>query len=302
MLLCPKMNVLVTGGNSLLGKALWESAPPHVSLLVTDLPERGFMLHKHQTAVLDVTQASAVSQTVRRFHPQVVIHLASLSDVDACESHPQRARQVNVQGTENLVTACKENGAKLIFASSNGVFDGQLAPYSERSRPHPIYVYGETKLEGEERIRSALRDHLILRLMTLYGWPPRGARANPVTWAIAKLQRGQVLQMVTDQFVNPLYAPSAAEAIWKLVANNRRGTYHVAGATRVSRYAWTRAIAKVFGYDPQLVKPVTASFFARLTSRPKDTTLTTTKLQQAIDWKPLTLKAGLTVMKKSRPR
>lgn len=294
------MNILVTGGNSLLGKALWESAPDR-KLLLTDLPQRAWNLPDQRTAVLDVTEPGAVQQLVMRFQPHVLIHLAALSDVDTCERDPRRAFAVNVEGTQNVIAACKENGTTLVFASSNGVFDGKHAPYSERSRPRPLYVYGKTKVQAEHRIRRAEIPYLTLRMMTLYGWPPPGARENPVTWAIDKLDRGETLHMVTDQFVNPLYALSAADAIWKLIEKNARGLFHLAGASRVSRFTWTKTAAKVFGYRPKLVKPVKSSFFTFLTPRPRDTTLKTEKLERTIDWKPLTVAEGLRNMLQARP-
>lgn len=294
------MRVLITGANSLLGKALWQMVPASVQLILTDLPERPIPDAGSAREALDVTAPASVRKLVTWLKPHVIIHLAALSDVDYCQQHPERAERVNVAGTHTVMEEARKIGATLVFASSNGVFNGRHAPYGERARPQPLNVYGRSKAKAEEMMRSD-KTAIVVRLMTMYGWPPPGSRDNPVTWALTKLKKGKSLTMVTDHFVNPLYAPSAADAIWKLIEKNARGTFHIAGKTRLNRFSFTREIARVFGYDPVLVKPVSSAFFPSLTSRPRDTTLNTAKLEHSIDWKPLTAAQGLRQMFQARP-
>jgi len=294
------MRVLITGSNSLLANALWEHTPKDLSLLLTYLSPLKPTQNLWQTAPLDVTNKDNVMKVVSRFRPQWIIHLAAVSDVDYCEKLSKEAYAVNVTATINVVQAAKKYGARFLFTSSNGIFDGKQAPYTELSKPHPLHIYGKTKLEAERLIQHSNIPSLITRLITMYGWQPETARFNPVTWALELLKQGTTLNMVNDSFVNPLYAPSAAEAIWKLILGNHRGLFHIAGKTRVSRYAWTVAIAKTFGFDPMLVRPVKSSFFPSLTSRPRDTSFSTKKLERTINWKPLTLKEGLKRMKREK--
>ncbi len=294
------MRVLATGSNSLLGKALWEQTPKGISLLLTYLPPCKPRQNLWQTKALDVTDNDNVMAVVSRFRPQWILHLAALSDVDYCEKHKKQAYLVNVQGTKNIIKAGKTCGSHFLFTSTNGIFDGKHAPYKENSLPHPLHVYGKTKLEAEQLIRQATIPSLIVRLITMYSWSPEGTRQNPVTWALKQLKKGITLDMVTDSFVNPLYAPSAAEAIWKLIKADASGIFHIAGKTRVSRYNWTIETAKIFGFNPSLVKPVKSNFFPSFTPRPRDTSFSTKKIEHTINWKPLTLKQGLIKMRKEK--
>lgn len=295
------MRILVTGSNSLLGKALWESAPPNANLLLTDLPDKKISHPVFACEPLDVTEKPQVTRLVKRFKPQVILHLAALSNVDFCEHHPKQAYAVNVQGTKNIIGSAKRIGAKILFTSSNGIFNGTKAPYNERHRPKPIHSYGKTKFQAEKLIQQSKIPCIITRLITMYGWPPEGARQNPVTWTLKKLENSETLHMVSDCFINPLYAASAAEAIWKLIQADLNGIYHIAGKTRVNRYTWTVEIAKTFSYDTRNIKPVASSFFPQLTPRPRNTCFDTRKIQKRINWKPLTLKDGLKRMRQSAP-
>lgn len=295
------MRILITGSNSLLGKALWESAPPNTKLLLTVLPYKKIPYSTHPSEALDITEKKSVSKLVKKFKPQFILHLAALSNVDYCQKYPKQTYAVNVAGTRVITKIAKKVGAKILFTSSNGIFDGTKAPYSERQKPKPIHTYGKSKFQAEKVIKQYQVPYLITRLITMYGWPPKAARQNPVTWTLRKLKTKQPLYMVNDNYVNPLYAPSAALAIWKLIIKNANGIFHIAGKTQTNRYRWTVETAKVFGSATTNIHSVTSDFFPNLTPRPKDTSFSTKKIQATINWKPLTLKKGLIKMLNTQP-
>ena len=294
------MRVMITGSNSLLGKSIWELTPQRSAILLTHSPSHKPTFSRQSCAPLDVRDGSSVARLMRQFRPDWTLNLAAISDVEACESSPDIAEEVNVHGTINILKYAKKYGSGILYISTNGVFAGNAPPYAESRKPHPLHIYGKTKYAAEQLTKNARVPWMIVRLMTLYGWQPEGTSINPVTWAIEKLQRNESLNMVNDAFINPLYAPSAADAVWKLLTGSARGIYHVAGKSKVSRYAWTRAIARVFGFDPSLVHPVPSSFFPSVTPRPRDTTFVTRKLERSVAWKPLSLTQGLTQMLKHR--
>lgn len=294
------MKALITGARSLLGKALWESVPKDIDLILTSLPEHKFSHPEFPSFDLDVSKKSQVEKLIRKLKPNCIIHLASLSNVDFCERNPQKADKVNVNGTNNVFKVSVSAGAKVLLSSTNGVFDGKNPPYNESQKPNPIHTYGKTKLAAENIIKHASQN-LIVRLITMYGWAPKGARKNPVTWTLDKLKRKETLNMVNDNFVNPLYAPQAADAIWQLIVSQENGVFHIAGRTRVNRYRWTIETAKIFGYPTDNIHPVDSSFFPDIVPRPQDTTFITDKIQNSISWKPLSLKKGLALMKKESP-
>lgn len=287
------MRILITGANSLLGKSLWENVPKNYQLLLSHLPKQNIKAANAKTTLLDVTDKKQVLKVAKSFRPNIIIHLAALSNVDFCQAHPRLALQVNVKGTKNIIDACNNFNSKLIFTSTNGIFNGKNPPYNEKSTPHPIHTYGQSKLEAEKIIKKSGIPSLTTRLVTMYGWKPPKARHNPVTWLFEELKQGKTLTMVTDIYANPLFAPSAAEAIWKLIEKKALGTYHIAGKTSVNRYQWTQKTAKIFGFKKASIKPTTSTSFQHLTTRPKNTTLSSKKLERTIKWKPLSLSQGL---------
>jgi len=160
------MRILLTGSNSLLGKALWETAPKVSSLILTFLPSAEPSQTRWETAPMDITDKAAVKHTLARFKPDWIIHCAALSDVDSCEKNPDQAYAVNVFGTENLVNTAKKAGLRFLFTSSNGIFDGKRTLYTERDKPHPLHTYGKTKLEAEQLITRSKVPSIIVRPKT----------------------------------------------------------------------------------------------------------------------------------------
>ena len=111
-----------------------------------------------------------------------------------CEKNKKVAYKINVKGTENMIKVCYKNKAKLIFISSNAVFDGSNPPYSEKSKVHPVNYYGKTKVISEKMIMKSNVDYAIVRLILMYGWNHPKERENPVTWLINKLKNGRKIK------------------------------------------------------------------------------------------------------------
>lgn len=245
----------------------------------------------------DIKNKTEVVDFIRKINPEIIVHAASLGNVDYCEKNPTEAYKVNVEGTENIINAAKQANAKLIFLSSNAIYDGDNAPYDEKSTPNPVDVYGKTKVEGENLIKKSPLNFVILRLITMYGWPSLGGRGNPVTWIIENLKKGQRINVVNDIYNNHLYAAQAAEVIWKIIKENISGIYNIAGADCISRYDLACKVAKVFGLDESLINPVSSDFFKDIAKRPKNTCFDTFKMEKQVGIKPLSINEGLKLMK-----
>ena len=245
----------------------------------------------------DICDKDSMEKIFRDSKPEVVIHTAGAANVDYCEKHPDETRRSNVIGTKIITELCKKHGSKVVFISTNAVFDGKDAPYSEDSAPSPINSYGRMKLEAEEMVRGSGLKHLIVRPILMYGWNNEHERSNTVTWLIEKLRKGEKVNMVNDVYENPLFNISCAEIIWLLVNSNKEGIYHVAGRDVVNRYEFVRAIADVFGLGSHLINEVTSDFFAGLALRPRNTSYNTAKIEKELNVKMLGLREGLTIMK-----
>lgn len=247
---------------------------------------------------LNITDKKKVLNLIKKIKPHVIIHAASIGNVDYCEKHSKEAYKVNVLGTQNIVEAAKKVKAKVIFLSSNAIFDGLNPPYHEKSGANPLDIYGETKLEGEKIIMESGLKYVILRLITMYGWPQKGGRSNPVNWIIDSLKKGQSLNIVTDVYNNHLWAGQAAEVLWKVIKNNiENDIFNIGGGESISRFDLAKKVAKIFDLDSSLITPVTSDFFKGIAKRPKDTSFDTRKMEKELGIKPLSVDEGLKQMR-----
>lgn len=247
---------------------------------------------------LDIANRKEVLAIIAKLEPRIVVHAASIGSVDYCETHKEEARAVNVEGTKNVLEASKMVGAKIIFTSSNAIYDGNNPPYDEGAETNPLDVYGKTKVEGEELIKKSNTPYVILRLMTMYGWPQKGGRSNPVTWVIDELKSRKPINVVNDIFNNHLYAGQAAKAIWDVIEKKKiEEVYNIAGRECMSRYDLALKIAEVFNLDSSLITPVKNDFFKNIAPRPRNTCFATKKIERELGIKPLDIVTGLRQMK-----
>ncbi len=203
--------------------------------------------------------------------PDLVIHAAAMTDVDACELDPEAAYRINALGARNVAVACREVGATMVYVSTDYVFDGAKgSPYSEDDPVGPVNVYGRSKLLGEVCVREELSDHYVVRTSWLYG---RAGRPNFVRAVLGlardwRERRGEPLRMVADQVGGPTYTRDLAEALLLLVRRSAYGTYHLSNAGSCSRWEFARAILDMAGYADVPLEPVSSDAFPRPARRP----------------------------------
>ena len=197
-----------------------------------------------------------------------------MTNVDSCETQKDIAWDVNVDGTKNIVRACGKSGASLVYISTDYVFDGKKGNYAETDVPNPLNHYARTKLAGE-MLASTLDRHMILRSSVMFS----SGGTNFVSWVRSALPKGKV-RIVTDQVNSPTLATEMAEAILKLVGLDATGIYHTAGAERISRYDFAKAIAKVFGLDASRISAARTSDLGQKAVRPADSSLKIAKVKK----------------------
>lgn len=290
------MRVLITGGAGLLGKGLRETCPPEHSILSLHLHPLEDIRPLVGDVLVDVCDRDAVLRLFETYEFDVVIHAAGLSNVDYVERHPDEAIWSNVSGTENLVEACNFFRKRLIYISTNAVFNGTRAPYREGDVVGPVNEYGRIKVQCERLVEQKSKFYSIARPILMYGWNYPSRRLNPVTWLLDKLGRGQAVSMVTDVCENPLFYLQAGEALWSLTARPDVRLVHLAGGEIVNRYELALSVARVFGFDASLIKPVDSSCFKGLAPRPPDTSFTTDVIERELKVVPIRLEEGLRMM------
>ncbi|MGA2385357.1 MAG: dTDP-4-dehydrorhamnose reductase [Candidatus Bathyarchaeia archaeon] len=288
------MKLLITGASGLYGSKLAKTAiEKNVEVFSCDVQES---LVCGNFVKFDVSNKEQVAEAFKRVKPDVVIHAATLTDVDKCELNKEFAWKINVEGTRNIVESARNAGSFLMYISTDYVFNGEKGMYTEQDNPDPINYYGLTKLKAEELVKAS-GEYFIARPSVIYGSTPALGKVNFALWLIETLRKGERVKIVTDQWNTPTLNTSLAEMTLEAAMRSLTGTFHLCGATRVSRLEFAQLIAETFGLDKRLIDPVLSSQFSWPAKRPMDSSLDTTKAQQTLKNQPLEIYEALKRLK-----
>ncbi len=289
------MKLLITGASGLFGSKLAELAIRKnytvYSVYSQHPPTYGTPIQ------LDISDKKHVETTFKQVNPKIVVHAAALTDVDKYELEKKLAWKINVDGTDNVVEASKKSQAFLVYISTDYVFDGETGMYKENDSAAPINYYGLTKLKAEEHVKK-LGEYCIARASVIYGSIPAAGKVNFALWLTNKLKRKEEVKIVTDQWNSPTLNTNLAEMVLEIVERKIKGTYHLAGATRINRYDFSKLIARKFNLDTNLITPNLTKEFSWTAKRPKDSSLNIEKAQHALKNKPLKTNQALERMKR----
>ncbi|MHB1557436.1 MAG: SDR family oxidoreductase [Isosphaeraceae bacterium] len=225
---------------------------------------------------VDLADAPAIDRAVDEDDPEAILHAGCLSTADAVRRDPERARAVNVEATRRLAEWAAARGRRLVFTSTDLVFDGSRSWYREDDPARPILAYGRTKLDAEAYVAASPRG-LVARLSLLFGAPATAA-PDFFALALAALRRGEPRSFFVDEFRTPLPYSAAAAALVRLVESDATGIVHVGGRERLSRFNLMRRAAIASGIDTSLVLPGRQADVALVEPRPADVSLDTTRL------------------------
>jgi len=245
-----KTKVLLTGASGFLGKKIMAMFPGlGFEVLGTSVSKNG------NVSKMDVTNRKEVMELISGFKPDVVVHAAAVINVDWCEQNRDEAFRINVDGARNVAEGCKAEGAKMVLVSTDYVFDGKKnGKYKEDDERNPVGAYGWTKAEAEKVVEEILGNYLIVRASVLYGFNDAKDRETYVTYVLRRLKAGEEVFGFTDQYNNPAFIDDVVQALAKLIKLDEGGVFHVTGPENISRFEFARKIAKVYGFDPELVK------------------------------------------------
>ncbi|MHA1733717.1 MAG: dTDP-4-dehydrorhamnose reductase [Promethearchaeota archaeon] len=250
------LRVCVVGANGFLGLKFLERYQDEFDLVACDL-DGSFVPGRVPFEQLDLTKPAEVSSVLEGVNPDVVLLTAAMTDVDGCERNPELAFQVNRDGPAAVARACRKLNARLVFLSTDFVFDGEKGEqYVEEDVPNPVSVYGRTKLEAEEAIRDSGCDALVCRTSVLYGWQHPGQNQNFASWLVSKLGGGETVRIVTTQYNTPTFGDNLAECLGRMVNFTGQHTYHTVGSSCVSRYEFALELAGAFGFPRENVVPI----------------------------------------------
>jgi dTDP-4-dehydrorhamnose reductase len=287
-------DVFVIGGSGLLGQHLvGEGKARRLEIQTTysgDAIPGGIRL--------DLADLVATIKTLRRLRPKAVFLAASMTDVDGCEGNRDYARVVNAEAPGAIAKACASLGTRLVHFSTDYVFDGSArGAIGEGATPKPLNVYGQTKLEGEHKVMTALPSALILRTSANFGWNRLRKKTNAVTWALEKLRRNESVPLFTDQRVSPSYVPEVSRIAFDLLDRGAKGIFHVASKGCLSRLEIGQAVCQTFGLPEALLKSIRLSDLQLKAPRPRRTCLAISKVERFLDIRVPTLAESLVHMR-----
>jgi len=268
------MRILITGGSGLLGGKLLHTLNRKYDVIGTYLNNE-----RRDCIKLDITNANEVNLCINELSPKLIIHTAAIADPDICEQNKDLAWKVNVEGTRNIVNACYRRRIKLIYISTDYIFDGRKGSYNEDDKAHPVNYYGTTKYEGEKIVNKALEDYLILRIPIFYGFNDEQDKVNFVTKTIRILEKDKEIYEDDKQIRYPVFVDDVVQLLAILIEKKLDGTLHFSGSEEISKYKWACKIAKVFNFSPKRIKPLAVN--KKGAPRPQNSKLGMTRLQKA---------------------
>ncbi len=274
--------ILVTGASGLLGSACCyeysKKLQVHFTYNSNEIKIAGCTGFK-----ADLSEPKVVQKLFENSNPDIVLHAAALTNLGLCEKDKVLAKKSNVLATKNIALECKKNKSTLVHISTNYVFDGKKGNYSEKSKPRPLNYYAKTKLLAEKQVQKIFPKSFIVRTSP-FGWQPLETRANSATWFLKDLKEGKQVKAFTDQFASFILANDLALVLNNFFDSNKFGLYNVSAKDKVNRYFLTSEIAKLLGYDNNLVIPITMKEFEKnnafLAKRAKDTSLDCSKFEK----------------------
>ena len=287
------MKIFITGGSGLLGSA--------ISLYFKDYFEVTSTYTTHKTTIygcksayLDITDAKATMNLIKKIKPEVILHTAALVGINICEKETSLAHSINVAGTKNIVDAAKSAKSKIVYISTDYVFDGKKGMYKENDKCNPINYYGKTKLEGEKLID--LKKDCIIRT-SIYGWNVVPGKKSFSTWIIDELTNNKQINIFSDQFNSMMLTNNCAELLKEVVDKDLSGIINIASSSKISKYDFAVKLAEIFDLNKELINPVKNADVIGFEKRPLDVSLDITKSKKELKTKVLNISESISKLK-----
>jgi dTDP-4-dehydrorhamnose reductase len=289
------MRIFITGVSGLLGL--------NAAIQLKDSHEVSGSYLTHPIRVADVSaypvdlsKAAAVEEIFRAKRPEVVLHTAGLTNVDACEANPAEAERLHIEVTRHVARAAQRAGAKLVHISTDHLSDGTKDFVTEESAPAPLNEYARTKWQAEQVAVKECLGAMIIRT-NFFGWgtPVKKSFSD---WILDGLRSGRTLTLFQDVYISPILINDLVDIIEKLVQQKESGIFNVASRDRISKFEFGMRLEKLFGRSPGAVlEPVSVGMIAGLALRPLDMSLNTQKVALVLNKPMPTVVEGLKRLK-----
>lgn len=258
------MKVLVTGINGQLGHDV-----------MGELKKRGHEAVGVDIGEMDITDAGCVKRVITQAAPEAVVHCSAYTAVDRAEEEVELCRRVNAEGTKNVAEVCAELDCKLLYLSTDYIFSGEgERPWEPGDEPDPLNVYGLTKFEGEQEIKSRMDKYFIVRISWVFG-----VNGNNFIKTMLRLGRENgAVRVVDDQIGSPTYTYDLAVLLVDMIETEKYGEYHASNEGICSWYEFAKEIFAAAGMNEVEVTPVSSEEFPAKAKRPKNSRMSKEKL------------------------
>lgn len=235
-----------------------------------------------KTKKCNLLHHDSTGKIIQQFDPSIIIHCASLTNVDQCESNPELTNKINIISTKSIVEIISEKDVKLIYISTDSVYDGIGGNFSESDSINPLNCYGRSKYEGELEVLRK-KESVVLRT-NLFGWNIQEKRSLG-EWILNELKSGRKIQGFKDACFSTIYTLELARVIDMVIQSQLCGIYNCGGTDLCSKYDFAMKIADRFSLDKELIAPISIDDFSFKAKRGKNLSLNVGKLQKALDYK-----------------
>lgn len=285
--------LLVTGyGGFVAGSLVWQAGPEwdvHVFSRSRSPQESD----KFCCWQFDLSDTKKLREAFAEVRPNVVVHTAALASIDYCQSHQDEAERVNVGVTRELAKLCNDGRVKMVFCSTDSIFNGKKGMYTEKDEPTPINFYAETKIRAEQAVREYAEFGVIARLALVMGLPVLGAGNSFLAKMVIALDSGKEVPFHENEIRTPVDVITLGQALLELAANDFSGTLHLAGNTRLNRHDMGCRIAAHLGYPTTLVIATDSNAMTNRAPRPNDASLDNSMACTVLNTPMKTLTEGL---------
>jgi len=273
-----KRKLLISGISGLLGSNL--------AYILRDKYEITGLYNSHKVFIpgvdsfkVNITDKQSVKKLISGYKPDIILHCASLTDIDYCEKNKEETRRVNVDGTKNIASLCSNQDTRLLYISTDSVYDGKKGNYTEDDPVSPSNYYGLTKYEAEDAIKKH-KNHIIIRT-NIFGWNIQN-KHSLAEWILYNLQRGCGINGFKDAVFSSIYTIEFAGIIDKMFDKDLTGIFNLASRNSLSKYEFAVLIAETFNKDKALIKPINIDDYPFAAKRGKNLSLDTQKLSKAL--------------------
>jgi dTDP-4-dehydrorhamnose reductase len=282
------MKILVLGGSGIVGEKFLEKGNEYKLLATHDKNEiDSNVIKKFQIHLPD--DSFKLKKMIIDERPEIILNTMAYSNADFCEENKEKTYELHVKITKMITTVCNEINAKMIFLSSDYVFDGKKGNYQENDMPNPINYYGKTKYEAEKIILEN-PNNLIIRTSLIYG---SSNKIRFLNFVLDNLKKGCEINAYNDIFNSATFVDELVNAILKSIDLNITGILNIVGSTCVSRFEFANAIAKNFNLNQKLIKPISVTVVKLKANRPIKPCLDNTKAKKVLKMKFSTIDEGI---------